>query len=89
MTDKQNKPVNPLSQNDALPPLADPVVAAMFPDVKQAGLAAESLFGAILAEDKLFPDPHRDCPPRNECAYDGAQYAACNRHQHFGGGKSG
>jgi hypothetical protein len=35
----------------ALSPLADPVVAAIFSDVESAGLAAESLIGAVLAKD--------------------------------------
>jgi hypothetical protein len=55
--DNQNQPVDPSPENNlkdgALPPLADPVIAATFTNVEQAGLAAESLFGAILAEDKL------------------------------------
>jgi len=35
----------------ALSPIADPVVEAMFSSVESAGLAAQSLIGAILAED--------------------------------------
>jgi 16S rRNA U1498 N3-methylase RsmE len=44
------------SATSPLPPLADPVVAATFPDVARAGLAAESLFGAIVAEDGMKID---------------------------------
>ncbi|MDR1048448.1 MAG: PD-(D/E)XK nuclease family transposase [Synergistaceae bacterium] len=45
-----------MTQNDkpaALSPLADPVIGAIFTDVESAGLAAQSLVGAILKKDGL------------------------------------
>jgi predicted transposase/invertase (TIGR01784 family) len=38
-------------KTDAMSPLADPVVGAIFDGVENAGLAAQSLVGSILAED--------------------------------------
>jgi predicted transposase/invertase (TIGR01784 family) len=38
-------------RQEALSPLADPVVGAIFDSVENAGLAAQSLVGSILAED--------------------------------------
>jgi predicted transposase/invertase (TIGR01784 family) len=39
------------NKTDAMSPLADPVVGAIFDGVENAGLAAQSLVGSILAED--------------------------------------
>ena len=43
--------INPTYQINALSPLADPVVGAIFTSVEEAGLAAESILRAILKSD--------------------------------------
>jgi predicted transposase/invertase (TIGR01784 family) len=62
----------------ALSPLADPVVAAIFSDVESAGLAAESLIGAVLAKDgvkigkvvSVTPQRHYKHPGNRGCRID-------------------
>jgi predicted transposase/invertase (TIGR01784 family) len=62
----------------ALSPLADPVVAAIFSDIENAGLAAASLTGAVLAQDgarignvlSVTPQRHYSRPGERGCRID-------------------